>query len=248
MTADLRINGPVPPTSKGRNTTCMHFPLKRHESLEAALSRLDRKAADATALVLASQYIPVAWHEDDGGITLTIAPADAPHAWTTLTRFYMENRIPSANETREERWQPPHTPPPPINLQGKLAAAGAALVMCILHAIMVYQGIHTRMIHSHGASALYILQGEWARSITALMLHTDAAHLAANSLAMVILGSIVCSMARTRPGPVSHSAVRCRRQPGQRVFISKGPSFHRRIHRRHGSRGHIDGMAADETH
>lgn len=164
-----------------------------------ALSDLDRKTADMTALILLSQKIEVLWQEHNGVIDLIVDDADYARAWDTLSRFYTENNIPSKDFEKSNiaLHDPRHNPPallPAINEKGKIAAVGACLVLCIIHAATIYHGNHHQVVLNHGASALYILQGEYERSITALMLHSDLQHLAGNVMGLLVLGSAICSL------------------------------------------------------
>ena len=172
--------------------------IKKHDNLTDALSGLDRKAADMTALILLSQKIEVLWQEHNGMIDLIVDDADNARAWDTLSQFYTENNISSKNvkEGDTALYDPIHKDPtlPAINEKGKIAAAGACLVLCIIHAAIIYHGNHHQVVLNHGASALYILQGEYQRSITALMLHSDLQHLAGNMLGLLLLGSVICSL------------------------------------------------------
>ncbi len=169
--------------------------MRKHDNLTDALSGLDRKAAELTALVLISQEIEVLWQEEHGWVNLIIDDADVDHAWETLSRFYVENHIPSPNTALDDSVSGGmDNPLPPITRQGKTAAAGACLLLCVIHAATVYHGNHHQVVLTHGASALYILMGEYGRSITALMLHADVLHLAGNVLGLMVLGSVVCSL------------------------------------------------------
>lgn len=172
--------------------------MRKHKNLTDALSCLDRKAAELTALVLISQNIEVLWQEQNGRVDLIIDDAVATFAWDTLSRFYVENHIPPENSTGDNRYShgDTHTSPflPPITWQGKTTAAVACLVLCTIHAATAYYGNHHQVVLTHGASALYILMGEYERSITALMLHADFLHLAGNVLGLMVLGSVICSL------------------------------------------------------
>ncbi len=171
--------------------------MKKHDNLKDALCNLDREAAQLTALLLLSQDIEVVWQEKNGRVDLIIDGADLDHAWDTLSRFYIENHIPSEdtdldkNSSHDMERNPQL---PPITRQGKTAAVGACLLLCTIHAATVYYKNHHQVVLSHGASALGILLGEYGRSITALMLHADLSHLAGNVLGLMVLGSVICSL------------------------------------------------------
>jgi len=49
-------------------------------------------------------------------------------------------------------------------------------------------------VRTYGASAFHILRGELYRSVTALMIHANAMHLAGNMLGIAIFGTAVCTI------------------------------------------------------
>ncbi|SMD10251.1 Membrane associated serine protease, rhomboid family [Desulfocicer vacuolatum DSM 3385] len=177
----------------------MSFNLKKQYSLETALSDLDKDAADATALVLMSQNIKVAWQTKGGKIHLIIDVNDEHRAWMALNRFYDENNIIAVGGWNIDgsRAAPPGPMSsfPSINWKGKLTAVGAVLLLCAIHGISLYLDNHQHLIRTHGTSALYILQGQYGRIITALLLHADGVHLVGNCAALLVLGSVICSIA-----------------------------------------------------
>ena len=171
--------------------------MKAYDNLTDALSGLDQESAELTSLVLISQGIEVLWQESDGWVDLIIDDVDTDHAWETLSRFYVENHISSPNAALDDAASDSmnsDSPLPPITRQGKTAAAGACLLLCIIHAATVYHGNHHQVVLSYGASALHILMGDYGRSVTALMLHSDVRHLAGNVLGLMLFGSVICSL------------------------------------------------------
>ena len=127
--------------------------IRKHDNLTDALSGLDRKAADMTALILISQKIEVLWQEHNGIIDLIVDDADYARAWDTLSRFYTENNISSKNteEGGTALYDHIHKDPtlPAINEKGKIAAAGACLLLCIIHAATIYHGNHHQVMLNH---------------------------------------------------------------------------------------------------
>lgn len=57
-----------------------------------------------------------------------------------------------------------------------------------------------------GASAAGILQGEWFRCATALLIHADAPHLVGNMVGLAIFGTAVCGITGTGVGILMISA------------------------------------------
>ncbi len=116
--------------------------------------------------------------------------ANVEQAGKILAQFYSENssadRYPSESEL--------HPPLPALNRRGKTAAVMASLMLCLIHAATIYHDNHHQAVLDYGASALYILQGEYYRTITALMLHSDIEHLAGNVAGLLFLGIPLCSI------------------------------------------------------
>lgn len=70
----------------------------------------------------------------------------------------------------------------------------SVLSLCLIHAATLFFNNQREVVFNYGASALYILQGEYYRVVTALMLHADIEHLAGNVAGMVLLATPLCSM------------------------------------------------------
>jgi rhomboid protease GluP len=68
-------------------------------------------------------------------------------------------------------------------------------IMLLLWYIMVQNAGDTKeVVNRFGASAVKILDGEYYRSVTALMLHKDEVHLAGNMIGLFIFGTALCSV------------------------------------------------------
>ena len=71
----------------------------------------------------------------------------------------------------------------------------------LIHAACIHYQVHEAMILRYGSSALFILQGETYRAVTALFLHSDARHLAGNMAGMLIFGAPFISLSGFGVGP-----------------------------------------------
>ncbi|MGD9730690.1 MAG: rhomboid family intramembrane serine protease [Desulfamplus sp.] len=69
-----------------------------------------------------------------------------------------------------------------------------ALLLCTIHAASVFHNNHREIILKYGSSALYVLQGEYYRVVSALLLHSDVEHLAANVAGVLLLATPLCSI------------------------------------------------------
>ena len=74
------------------------------------------------------------------------------------------------------------------------------LVLVVVHWAVDFYGIKRDMVLCCGSSALYILQGQLYRTVTALFLHADLGHLVGNGVGMIVFGVPVCTLAGTLPG------------------------------------------------
>lgn len=133
---------------------------------------------DERLLLLESVGIPAAIRSEDGESGVWVAPDDAGRAYFELTRYSTENR--------------PAPPPVHVRLHRGAAAAAAGYVALVF------------VLTSAGANALFgmdwlaagaldgarVRSGEWWRAVTALTLHADLAHLAANAGFGALFGTL----------------------------------------------------------
>ena len=70
---------------------------------------------------------------------------------------------------------------------------GAAAGHCTMWPF-TFMLIRYRLKKTYAASAGRILEGEWYRAATALLMHADVVHLAGNMVGIALLGSAVCSI------------------------------------------------------
>jgi membrane associated rhomboid family serine protease len=68
------------------------------------------------------------------------------------------------------------------------------LLLMAIHMVCIRLNIHDRIIYQYGASALFILQGETYRAITALFLHADARHLLGNMAGILLFAAPVITL------------------------------------------------------
>ncbi|MEJ1965863.1 MAG: rhomboid family intramembrane serine protease [Gammaproteobacteria bacterium] len=175
-------------------------------------SECDERAFVLTAVGIASQV-----HFDGMQYVLTVAEEQYFAAVTNLSRYAAESR-------------PPPPPPPPQ----KLYPFGLALAGCVLYAIAlllvgyaVAGGMWRLDAFQIGAiDSGRVQAGEWWRAWTALTLHRDAAHLAANLGAgmwfgylagrqigpgntwlLTVLGAGFANLIESLLGPANHHSV-----------------------------------------
>lgn len=125
--------------------------------------------AEALELVLRAMAIPAVIAEYDEAHVLIVRVEDADRARAELARFVVENR----------GWPPPKVESAPVS-----PGVGAALIYAALMTIVFMasrQGSYGfNWFQSGDANAELIRAGAWWRSVTALSLHADVAHLLGN--------------------------------------------------------------------
>jgi rhomboid protease GluP len=137
-----------------------------------------RRACEERLLVLTAVGIEGFVSEGPGEYLLQVSPGDAGHAVQHLLQYEAENRHISL----------PSAPPPRLY---RYAWVGAALYVVVLLAVAwaVSSGVVRLDAFEQGElHAARVQAGQWWRAWTALTLHLDGPHLAANLLAGVWFG------------------------------------------------------------
>jgi rhomboid protease GluP len=136
-----------------------------------------KRDCDERLLVLTAVGVAGVVELGEGTFLLQVAPADAGYATRHLLQYEAENR-------------PPPPPPPPPYLYPY------AWVGCVLY-VLVLLGVAAALTHAlvrldafdvGELDAARVQAGQWWRAWTALTLHLDGPHLAANLLAGVWFG------------------------------------------------------------
>lgn len=133
-----------------------------------------RREADEWALVLEAEGFAPSVGRTEGGFGVSVPAARAEPAAAILEAWRAERRARAAR---------PPLPPPPETTGLDLAAAYAtALLLLAYHVGVVLSGRHETLVALGDSQAVLVLRGELWRTITALTLHADAAHVAGNTL------------------------------------------------------------------
>ncbi|MBF0231973.1 MAG: rhomboid family intramembrane serine protease [Desulfamplus sp.] len=103
-----------------------------------------------------------------------------------------DSRAPAFKELFERRFV--------LTLSAIISVSASAILLCAVHAATIFHNNHREMVLKYGASALYILQGEYYRTVTALMFHSDIEHLAGNVAGILLLAIPLCSAIGTGKG------------------------------------------------
>jgi len=143
--------------------------LREERNHDAALER----SVVLEAMGIAHQVQPT----PDGRWALVVDDGDAPAAEAALAAWEVENASRPELLARPDYGR---------SLAG--AAAGLAILAFALHVDLRPAG---SLFERGSADAARMLQGEWWRAATALTLHVDLAHVAANALAIgIFLGAV----------------------------------------------------------
>ena len=139
-------------------------------------------ACDECALLLESVGIAALATRGPGGCELRVAEADVPRALLELARYLLENRA------------APRAAPPTLH-GGAVASAAAYVALLLL--VAAASGHAALGFDWYGRGALDGVQlraGEAWRALTALMLHADLAHLAANAGFGALFGGLAARL------------------------------------------------------
>lgn len=147
--------------------------------------RLSKESADICGLVLTSSGLPFKIRKGLAGWSVWVDERHYQDARQVIARYFEENR-----------WSLPPAGDAPAPMTGlSYAGVWAALLLAVFYYFT--SGTHDGQAVwvAFGASAGKIMSGEIFRTITALMLHADLAHLTGNMAGMALFASAVCSVA-----------------------------------------------------
>ncbi|WP_299979749.1 rhomboid family intramembrane serine protease [Desulfobacula sp.] len=161
-------------------------------NLEKLLTGLSAKKADLIILILTSQNIETRVERKNKSFDILVNHADMKKALIMIEAYYKENKFFKLKQQLQEI---------PISSFKSYTAFSIMGLLWLIHALCLQYHIHEDMILKYGASALFILQGETYRAVTALLLHSDARHLAGNMAGMLIFGAPVITLSGFGVGP-----------------------------------------------
>ena len=137
------------------------------EGLITVFRSVQRRECNERLLVLTAVGVDALVTAADGEFLLQVAPQDSGYAARHLLQYDAENRPP-----------PPLPPPPPVYGD---AWVGCAIYVLVLVGVAWALGVVRLDAFDLGElDAARVQAGEWWRAWTALTLHVDAPHLAAN--------------------------------------------------------------------
>ncbi|RJP90521.1 MAG: rhomboid family intramembrane serine protease [Desulfobacteraceae bacterium] len=147
---------------------------------------LTRKQADTCALVLSSAGLAYKVLRDKtSGWGVWVKESQYDQALDVMNRYFSENRPVF----------PPRTSKTSVVTTGMLISGMIACIIILASQLWVNASGDVReTVNRFGASASHILDGEYYRVVTALMLHSDDVHLAGNMAGLFIFGTAVCAV------------------------------------------------------
>jgi len=153
--------------------------------MEKLFVGLSDKKTDLIVLVLASQHIETHVERKNNSFNILVKPADVEKARAMMETYYQENKFFRFQQQLHQI---------PISSFKSWPAFCIMGLLWVIHAACIHYHIHQAMILKYGASALFILQGQTYRAITALFLHADARHLMGNLAGTLIFAAPVISL------------------------------------------------------
>lgn len=162
------------------------------QDFEKLFSGLSAQKADLIILVLTSQNIKTHVEQETGSFHILVAAADKKKALATIKAYYKENKFFRLKQQIQEI---------PLSSFKSFTAFFIMGLLWFVHALFLHYHIHEDMVLKYGSSALFILQGETYRAITALFLHSDARHLLGNMAGMLIFGAPLITLSGFGTGP-----------------------------------------------
>lgn len=160
--------------------------------MEKIFTDFSAKKADLIVLILTSQNIKTHIEKTDNAFNVLVNEDDKQNALLMIEAYYKENRFFKIKQQLEQF---------PISSFKSWTAFSIIGLLWSIYGLCIHYNIHEKMILTYGSSALFILQGETYRAITALFLHADAMHLAGNTAGLLIFAAPVISLAGFGVGP-----------------------------------------------
>ena len=152
-------------------------------SMQILLDSLKREQADTFGLVLLSSGIQHEIRRGERGWALWVAEEVSEAAERLLKIYLDENK--GFKTSKGTPWAIyPRT----------WSGVGGVFVLLICHVALVLSHDTGTFYRLYGSSARHVVNGEWYRCATALLLHADSVHLAGNLVGMAIFATGVCAV------------------------------------------------------
>lgn len=156
-----------------------------NNDMEKVFTALSAKKADLIILILTSQNIKTSIDKQNNLFDILVDKENHKQALVTVDTYNKENKFFRLRQQLQAF---------PISSFKSCTAFIIMGLLVFIHIFCLYYNIHEKMILKYGASALFILQGETYRAITALFLHADVRHLAGNLAGILIFAAPVITV------------------------------------------------------
>jgi len=169
----------TPPHDRSNSPQHQH-PTQHNDSMAPVFAHLDAEQAQTYSLVLASAGIPHVLSRQNRRRSISVAHHERGAAQKSISLYLSENQIaPDADAASLPR---------PAR---SISALYAALLLTAIHIAVTTSRQQAAFIAAFGADARLIMDGDIYRCITALLLHSDGAHLLANLTGILLFGTLV---------------------------------------------------------
>ncbi|MFH2058256.1 MAG: rhomboid family intramembrane serine protease [Pseudomonadota bacterium] len=155
------------------------------DNFEILFTSLSAKNADLITLILTSQNIESHIQKNKKRFSIITKTCDRENALFMVDLYYKENKFLKIRQTLSKL---------PLSSFKSYPAFILMVLICLIHTLAFQYNIHEQMVLSYGSSALFILQGETYRAITALFLHADTGHLLGNLAGILIFCAPMISL------------------------------------------------------
>lgn len=152
--------------------------------MKIIFSNLTREKVNTYGAVLAAAGIPFKTEASKTGWRLKVHEADAADTYRAITQYHTENK---------ESWSRPLGSD--AGFFPSTTGLWAAALLLTVHLAVTFSGSERVYWRTFGASAQAIVNGELYRTVTALLLHAGAAHLAGNMAGIALFGTAVVGYA-----------------------------------------------------
>jgi membrane associated rhomboid family serine protease len=146
-------------------------------------AHLSAERAQTYSLVLASVGIPHTMHRRGRRWSITVARHERGPAQQAVSLYLLENPL---HQDHPGAPAPPHP--------RSWSAIYVSLLLATIHIAISATGQQNVFITTYGADAHLILNGQAFRCITALLLHSDWAHLVGNMAGTVLFGTFAARL------------------------------------------------------
>lgn len=143
----------------------------------------DSKLAEEWALVLITQGLSPSLRHDPRGVVLSVPAEEAQTALAGLAAYEQENPLPVQKDRNSSD-----------EFSSPIAGIVVAGVLILSHAVTIKWKEAFAWVERGSAEAIRILDGELWRTVTALTLHADLAHLISNAVAAAIFVTALSSI------------------------------------------------------